>query len=71
MVGCNAVILAACSPLLRSSLVDSSSGDDPAVVLMLDYSREQVDNLLDLLYTGVAEMTPELHSLMTMLEVRL
>ena len=65
------MILAACSPLLRSSLVDSSQEDDPAVVLMLDYSREQVDNLLDLLYTGTAKKTPELDSLMTMLEVRL
>ena len=65
------MILAACSPLLRSSLVDSSQGDDPAVVLMLDYSRDQVDNLLDLLYTGTAKKTPELDSLMTMLEVRL
>ena len=71
VVGCHAVILAASSTVLRCALGDSSRGEDPAVVLMLDYSRDQVDNLLDLLYTGTAEKTPELDSLMRMLEVGL
>ena len=68
-VSCHAVILAASSPVLRFALEDSSKGDSPAVVLMLDYSREQVDNLLNFLYTGAGEKTHGLDQLLQCLIV--
>ena len=55
MVGFHAVILAASSPLLRSVLEDPTRGGEAVELLMPDYRVEEVENLLDILYTGTAE----------------
>ena len=68
-VGCHSVILAARSPLLRVALEDSLRGGGTAEILMLEYSREQVENLLSLLYTGRAETTPSMEGLLDMFTI--
>ena len=63
VVGYHAVILAASSPLLKNVLEDSTRAGGPPDILMMDYTMEEVNNLLDLLYSGTAEHTNSLRDL--------
>ena len=64
--GFHAVLLAASSPLLRTIPEDTSRGGSPLELLILDFTLEEVDNLLDLLYSGTTKKTPTLWVLMKM-----
>ena len=64
MSGYHAVLLAASSPLLRTILEDFSRGGSPLEILIMDFTLEEVGNLLDILYTGRAKQTPKLRVLM-------
>ena len=66
MSGYHAVLLAASSPLLRTILEDTSRGGSPLEILIVDFTLEEVENLLDLLYTGTAKKTPTLRVLIKM-----
>ena len=56
--GYHTVLLAASSPLLKTILEDTSRGGSPLEILIVDFTLEEVENLLDLLYTGTAKQTP-------------
>ena len=63
VVGYHAVILASSSPLLRKVLEDPSRAGGPPEILMMDFTMEEVNNLLDLLHTGTAENNNSLRDL--------
>merc|ERR1712129_296734 len=55
-------------PLLRRTLEDAiSSSEDPALVHMPDFSVKEVDNLLNLLYSGACTHTKDLMLLLNIL----
>ena len=62
-VGCHAVILAASSQVLKRVLEDSRTEEGPTVILMLDFPKVEVENLLSFLYTGCCLNTPTLNCL--------
>ena len=66
MSGYRAVHLAVSSPLVKTILEDTSRGGSPLEILIVDFTLEEVENLLDLLYTGTAKQTQTLRVLMKM-----
>ena len=62
-------LLAATSPLLREVLGEQEEWEEGSVVVV-EEEQEEVDNLLDLLYTGTAMQTHGLIQLLNSLQVR-
>ena len=62
-------LLAATSPLLRQVLGEQEEWEEGSVVVV-EEEQEEVDNLLDLLYTGTARQTQGLIQLLESLQVR-
>jgi len=70
VVGCHAVVLAASSPVLRKALVGATKdSEEPAVVFMMDFSSEEVDNLMTLLYSGTCRHTDDMTLLLHILRI--
>jgi len=71
LLGCHAVVLAASSPLLRRVLLEAveatTNSEDPALVHLPDFSAKEVDNLLNLLYSGACTHTEDLMLLLNIL----
>jgi len=63
------VLLAAASPLLRLALDELAEEGDERVVVVVEEEQEEVDNLLDLLYTGTARQTHGLIQLLLLLRI--
>jgi len=72
LLGCHAMVLAAASPVLKRSLMEATrNNEEPALILMVNFSSKEVNNLLNLLYTGTCKQTEDISLLIEVLKINL
>merc|ERR1719319_1306157 len=72
LLGCHAVVLAAASLVLKRSLMEATrNNEEPALILMVNFSSKEVNNLLNLLYSGTCKQTDDISLLIEDLKINL
>merc|ERR1712129_2277 len=63
-------VLAVSSPVMRRYLADATiESEEPALILMVDFTSREVENLLNLLYSGICRHTDDLTLMLNILKI--